>query len=204
MPPPESFTKCPCQHCGGNIEFPVNAAGQKVGCPHCGKLTLLFLTQTTQKRPYLVYAVVAIALLAVAGGGAYFYFNSGKSQEVVATPSRPVEFSNTNPMVSAPLPPPKPKPPPDTWHGLKPSAVTLEKTGDGRLVYAIGALTNTTTRQRFGVKVTFDVLDEHRNKIGSATDYTDVIEPAKAWKFRALVTDKNATVAKLTNVKEQE
>ena len=204
MPPPEIFAKCACQHCGGRIEFPDDAAGQKVNCPHCNKPTLLFLTQTERKRPYLVVAIVAGALLAVAGGGAYFYLNFKKSQKVDATPIRQVELSNTSPVVSAPLPPPKPQPPPDPWHGLKPSAVTLEKTGDGRLVYAIGTLTNATTRQRFGVKVTLDVLDEQRDKIGAATDYTDVIEPGKAWKFRALVTDKNATAAKLTNVKEQE
>jgi hypothetical protein len=58
------------------------------------------------------------------------------------------------------------------------------------LVYAVGTLTNDTTRQRFGVKVEIDVLDAHRNKLGSATDYTEVIEPGKEWKFRALVTDK--------------
>jgi hypothetical protein len=180
------------------MEFPVNAAGQEVVCPHCQKPTLLFLTQTPAKRPYLVYTVAAVVLLAAAGG-AYFYLTATKTPEAAAPPSRPVEISNSLPMA-----PPKPKPPPDPWHGLKPSAVTLEKTGDGRLVYAIGSLTNTTTRQRFGVKVSFDVLDDHRNKIGSATDYTDVIEPGKAWKFRALVTDKNATAAKLIQIKEQE
>ncbi len=133
---------------------------------------------------------------------AYFYFDSRKPQEVTAPSKRTVDPSNASPLVVTA--PPKPNPPPDPWHGLKPGEVTLEKTGDGRLVYAIGSLTNFTQRQRFGVKVTFDVLDEHRNKIGAATDYIDVIEPGKAWKFRALVTDKNATAAKLIHVKEQE
>ena len=204
MPQPESFSNCACQQCGGHIEFPSNAAGQKISCPHCDKPTLLFLTQTAPKRSYPATAVLMGLLLF--GSGAYFYFGSRKPQQVVTPPIRPNEVSSTNPAAPAPapLPPPKPKPPPDPWHGLKPSGVTLEKTGDGRLVYAIGALTNATTRQRFGVKVTFDVLDEHGDKIGSATDYTDVIEAGKAWKFRALVTDKIASAARLTNVKEQE
>ena len=206
MPQPESYAKCACQQCGGHIEFPSNAAGQNICCPHCDKPTLLFLTQTAPKRNNLVFALAACALLAAAGGGAYIYFAGKKSPEVVTPSASIVEPSNTSSIgpAPAPLPPPKPKPPPDPWHGLKPSGVTLEKTGDGRLVYAIGTLTNATTRQRFGVKVTFDVLNEPGEKIGSATDYTDVIEPVKVWKFRARVTDKNASAAKLTNVKEQE
>ena len=70
--------------------------------------------------------------------------------------------------------------------------------------HAVGTITNATTRQRFGVKVELDVLDERGNKTGSATDYTEVIEPGKEWKFRAMVTDKSATAAKLASVKEQE
>jgi hypothetical protein len=31
--------KCDCQHCGGHIAFPSEAAGQNVACPHCGKET---------------------------------------------------------------------------------------------------------------------------------------------------------------------
>jgi hypothetical protein len=206
MSQPQIFAKCACQHCGGRIEFPINGAGQKICCPHCEKPTVLFLPQAAPKRNNLVLALVAGVLLAAAGGGAYFYFGSKKTKQVVATPIRPVEISNINPAAPAPapLPPPKPKPPPDPWNGFKPGAVTLEKSGDGRLIYAIGTLTNATTRQRFGVKVTFDVLDERRNKIGAAHDYTDVIDPGKVWKFRALVTDKNAAAAKLTNVREQE
>jgi hypothetical protein len=213
MPPPESFAKCPCQHCGGRIEFPIIGAGQKICCPHCGQPTLLFLSQTApmeaggggaaRKQSYLVFAIAAGAVLA-AGGGAFFYFNSKNPQEAAATAIHPAQTSNASPVVPAPVPPPKPKPPPDPWHGLKAGQVTLERTGDGRLVYAVGTLTNATERQRFGVKVELEVLDGHRNKIGSATDYAEVIEPGKAWKFRALVTDKGATAAKLNRVKEQE
>ena len=82
--------------------------------------------------------------------------------------------------------------------------MSLDNSGNASLIYAIGTLTNETTRQRFGVKIQLDVLDAHKNKIGSATDYTDLIEPGKEWKFRAMVTDKNAKAAKLASVKEQE
>lgn len=212
MPQPESFAKCACQHCGGRIEFPRHGAGQKITCPHCDQPTLLYLGQTTRvatggervarKRVYPAFAVAAV--IAVAAGGAFFYHASHHSENGPETPLRPAQPSNASPVVTAPAPPPRPQPPPDPWHGLKPGQVALEKTGDGRLVYAVGTLTNATPRQRFGVKVELAVLDEHHNKIGLATDYAEVIEPGKAWKFRAMVTDKSAKSATLTNVKEQE
>jgi len=34
-------SKCECQHCGGHIAFPSEAAGQAVECPHCQAETLL-------------------------------------------------------------------------------------------------------------------------------------------------------------------
>jgi DNA-directed RNA polymerase subunit RPC12/RpoP len=213
MPHPESFAKCACLNCGGHIEFPLEGAGQKITCPHCGEPTLLAVTHAgpveigggpaARKRIYLAFAMAA-CVMALAGGGAYFYFNHHNSQQEVAAPVRPDQTSNFTSVASAPIPPPKRKTPPDPWHGLKPGKVSLEKKGDSQLIYAIGTLTNDTTRQRFGVKVEIDVLDAHRNKLGSATDYTEVIEPGKEWKFRALVTDKTATAVKLTNVKEQE
>jgi hypothetical protein len=193
MAQPENFAKCACQHCGGHIEFPIHGAGRKISCPHCGEPTLLTRAapveigggRVARKRIYRTLAIAACLLAAAVG--AYFYVNSKNSQPSVAAPF-----------------PPKPKPPRDPWHGLTAGTVSLDNSGDGRLIYAVGTLTNETTRQRFGVKVELDVLDAHHNKLGSATDYTDVIEPGKEWKFRAMVTDKNAKTAKLTNVKEQE
>jgi hypothetical protein len=212
MSQPESFAKCSCQHCGGHIEFPIDGAGQKIACPHCNWPTLLSVTQhapveigggrAARKRIYLGFAIAAC--VAAAAGGVFFYVNSQNFWKPIASPDLPLQPSNATSIASVPVPPPKRKPPPDPWHGLKPGNVTLEKMGDGNLVYAIGMLTNDTTRQRFGVKVEIDVLDAHRNKLGSATDYTEVIEPGKEWKFRALVTAKTATAVKLTSVKEQE
>jgi hypothetical protein len=212
MAQPDNFAKCACQHCGGHIEFPIQGLGQRISCPHCGEKTLLSraapveisVGRATRKK---IYTALALAVcLAAAAAGFYLYVLSRNSQETAAIPTGPAETSNANLGASAPPPPPapKPKPPPDLWHGLKASKVSLDTSGNGSLIYAIGTLTNDTTRQRFGVKVELDVLDAHRNKLGSATDYTDVIEPGKEWKFRAMVTDKNAKTAKLTSVKEQE
>jgi hypothetical protein len=36
------YLKCPCQKCGGSIEFPTRGIGSAVNCPHCGEKTTLF------------------------------------------------------------------------------------------------------------------------------------------------------------------
>jgi hypothetical protein len=184
MAQPENFAKCDCQHCGGHIEFPIQGVGRKISCPHCNEPTLLTRIapveigggRVARKRIYLTLAF--FACLVAASVGAYFYVNTRNSEPTTAPPPGP--------------------------HGLKASKVSLDNSGNASLIYAIGTLTNETTRQRFGVKIQLDVLDAHKNKIGSATDYTDLIEPGKEWKFRAMVTDKNAKAAKLASVKEQE
>jgi hypothetical protein len=213
MSQPESFAKCICQHCGGHIEFPVHGVGQTISCPHCNWPTILLSGKAapvevgggraTRKKIYLAFAIAAV-VVAAGGGGLYVYLNSRNSQQPTATSARPGQLSNATSVASNSAAPPKRKAPSDPWHGLKASKVTLEKKDDSELVYAIGTITNDTTRQRFGVKVELDVLDKHRMKLGSATDYAEVIEPGKEWKFRALVTAKAATAAKLISVKEQE
>jgi hypothetical protein len=210
MSQPDSFAKCGCQHCGGHIEFPRHGSGRTIPCPHCGWATLLVLSRAApveigggraaRKRVFSVFAIGAMFVLAAAGG-AYFFLRN--SPATTAEPVTPATSGHAAAPVAALVAPPKPLPPPDPWHGLKAAQVTLEKTGDGRLVYAVGTLRNETPRQRFGVKVDLDVLDAHHDKIGSATDYTDVIEPGKEWKFKALVTDRTATAARLANVTEQ-
>jgi len=206
----DNFAKCSCQHCGGHIEFPPHGAGRTIPCPHCGSATLLALSRAAtveigggraaRKRVLTVFAIGATVVLA-AGGAAYLYLRNSPGTAV--KPVIPAPSGQAAAPVAAPVPPPKPAPPPDPWRGLKAGTVTLEKTGDGHLVYAVGTLRNETKRQRFGVKVELEVLDANGDKIGSATDYADVIEAGKEWKFKALVTDRTATSARLTGVTEQ-
>lgn len=37
------FLKCTCEHCGGRIEYPTEAVGANVACPHCQQETPLKL-----------------------------------------------------------------------------------------------------------------------------------------------------------------
>src|ERR1017187_1949755 len=45
------IAKCPCQHCGVNIEFEVENANQFVPCPSCGKQTRLLLPNVPKPLP---------------------------------------------------------------------------------------------------------------------------------------------------------
>lgn len=87
------------------------------------------------------------------------------------------------------------------WNGLKSGEVAIENSG-GRLIYAVGTVRNESERQRFGITVDLDLLDAAGKKIGAATDYTQVIEPKKEWRFKALVTDPKTARAEITRIKE--
>lgn len=40
--------KCPCQQCGGSIEFPADGLGQTTACPHCGSETALLVAAESE------------------------------------------------------------------------------------------------------------------------------------------------------------
>ncbi len=84
---------------------------------------------------------------------------------------------------------------------MPPGEVVLEKSGS-RLLYAVGTIRNESDRQRFAVKVDLDLFDANETKIGSASDYTPIIEPRKEWRFKALVTDPKAVRAEVSGIKE--
>lgn len=132
-----------------------------------------------------------LVVLLCAGAWALIQHRSAHSESAPPAPA------------NTPMPPPAKPPRPDPWHGLFASEVTLEKQPGSRLVYAVGTVSNESDRQRFGVKVELDLFDPNEVKVGSATDYTQVIEPGKQWKFKALVTDPSAVRAQLTAVREQ-
>ena len=47
--------KCPCQHCGGSIEFPAEGIGAAINCPHCGETTTLLapLVDESSDHPHV-------------------------------------------------------------------------------------------------------------------------------------------------------
>lgn len=113
------------------------------------------------------------------------------------------------PAPATPAAPPAPVVPkgPKLIGDLKITQVALDQpkgAKGSRLVYVTGVLKNDSDHQRFGVRVELDLLDVATNKVGTATDYRQMLEPRATWQFRAVVTDRRATAAKLAGVKEDE
>ena len=209
MSPTEGYSKCTCHNCGGHIEFPSAGAGQTIPCPHCNWPTTLVDSSApigggpaTRKKIFKLFFISSIIVIA-AGAGVFLYL--AKIQNCSLPWHGPVLAPSGGNPTAPPLPnavPAKPIPPPDPWRGLMASPVTLEKVGDGRLIYAVGTLTNTSDHERYGVRVQLDVLNAAADKLSATTDYKDSILPGKYWKFKALVTDPSAASARITSVKE--
>jgi predicted RNA-binding Zn-ribbon protein involved in translation (DUF1610 family) len=213
----ETYLKCACQSCAGHIEFPSHAAGTSIACPHCGAETILefapvkIAAPARKKRWVWVAAAVVLALavaarwllpailrakLEASGGtnGLAPVKSGGMASASGATNAgRP----QTSAVVSL-------APRPDPWHGLMAGEVALAKAENGELRYAVGVLSNESSRERFGVKVLINLFDEQDAKVGSATDYTQSIIPGKEWKFKALVMSRKAVRAEVVKVTEQQ
>jgi hypothetical protein len=245
------YLKCPCQKCGGSIEFPAQGLGLGVNCPHCGQRTTLFAPEAIveeslpdtmppapeppaaatppkqcpscgatlgpemevcpqcggKSRSNLV-RVVAVIVLLVLGASAtgFLYFKKRPAGASKQRPSVPVK-SNASATIaftnsSAPLPAAAKAP--KSIDDLKVGTIMLEKAKSGSLVYAVGVLKNDSDYPRYGVKIELDVSDAKSTRASKASDYTQVIEPRKEWRFRALVLDSKATSAKLSKITEDE
>jgi hypothetical protein len=199
------YLKSDCSHCGGRIEFPADAIGMTTDCPHCGKPTELALSappeQPALSRRTIVWTTIAVVVMALGLGGALYALNLAKKRVAARHQPPPAPVSVTN------AAPPSEPADPATKAGFRISFITLEKdkpSGNSvasSLVYAVGTVTNPSDKQRFGVRIELDVFDAAEKKIGTATDYAQVIEPKGEWRFKALVPAK-ASSAKLANIKE--
>ena len=114
----------------------------------------------------------------------------------------PTNAAATNDTPAAPQVPAKPRP--KAFSDLKVSPVTLEKPKEGKLIYAMGTVTNDSDFQRFGVKVELDLIGAQGDKIGTTQDYLSILEPHKEWHFHALVIESKAVAARLGSLKEEE
>jgi hypothetical protein len=204
------YLKCACQHCGGHIEFPAEIIGQSFDCPHCLQRTELTLppppsfetSEISRKSRIWVVAGVVILVIAVVGTAVGMVWlkriaarskrqNSVASSGTLKNPSaRPAVPSTTNDEVIT--------------NSLIASRVILDKPKGSRLVYAMGVVKNASDHQRFGVKVELDLFDKSGAKIGTASDYCQVLEPKAEWHFKALVIDPKAASAKLAEIKEDQ
>ena len=186
-----------CQQCGGQFEFPVEAAGVMGECPHCGQQTdCVLAAPPEEKSPVRTKAIgfsVVAALILVGGLIAALVALKraerivGRKQETQAGP--PAQYTTKPTDVFA-------------AQNFRISPVTLETTPGTKLIHAQGSITNLARRQRFGVKVELDLFDAAGKPVATTSDYVGVIEPNAEWKFSAPVVETKAASAKVTAIKE--
>jgi DNA-directed RNA polymerase subunit RPC12/RpoP/flagellar basal body-associated protein FliL len=207
----KSFFKSFCARCGEHIEAPTEGAGMWIRCPHCGEKTQLVAPppeveataepiraadKPSTRITWVVIAAVALCVLVAVGAVTFFFSQGRKNRAATGVPS--IVRKTPKPKSAAPAVEAQP----DLWKGLKPGPITIEKSGKSRLVYAIGTIRNDTDKQRYGVKVTLDVLDSKSERVGTTTDYTQFIDAHKEWTFKALITGSKAASAKITSISE--
>jgi len=201
------YLKGECSHCSCHLEFPADAIGMTTDCPHCGKTTELLLhappQEPTVPRRTIVWTVIAALILVAGLAGAVVALKEMEKwaarKKPPATGTKPGP-SNT---VSQKMPPPEPMAASED-SGFSASTINLEKTQGSSLVYAVGTISNSAARQRFGVNLELELLDSSGQKVGTARDYQAVIEPNGTWQFRALVVGAKAMAAKIASIKEQQ
>lgn len=196
----ERFFKTACEHCGGRMEVPLDAAGLNVQCPHCSQQTMVRQpatgTMEVPQKSSRAWLWIGLAV-AVIGIGSFFFLKV----PVRVAPNSPKPVPITTYVAVATTPEPKPKRSED----LKVSNVRLETPKGSGLRYALGTVKNDSEHQRFGIQVELALLDKNGQPLpGKASDYVQMLEPGKEWKFRALVLDAKAASVKVASIKEQE
>ena len=198
------YLKGECAHCGGPIGFPADSIGTTANCPHCGQPTELMLARPKEEpsvpRKTLIWTVVSVVILGLGLTGAIVALHIAqrrvppKSEQAAETSSVPGTNASADPDPTDPV----------VKAGFRVSTISLEKAQGSSLIYAIGTLTNAANRQRFGVKLELELLDDSGQKVGSAKDYGQTIEPHGEWQFKALVVESKAKGAKVASISEQQ
>src|SRR5947208_123705 len=75
-----------CQSCGGHIEFPAEAAGMSVDCPHCGKVTELLLATPPEEpmvpRRTIIWTALTVLILLAGLAAALVALNRAERRAV--------------------------------------------------------------------------------------------------------------------------
>lgn len=167
---------------------------------------------------WVLNIAIVLAVVLVVGNHLKNRPSSGDAEKSVPLPIAPEPAAKQGPASAQPTPsstasraPTSPAPVtpkgPKLIGDLKITQVALDQpkgAKGSRLVYVTGVLKNDSDHQRFGVRVELDLLDAATNKVGTATDYRQMLEPRATWQFRAIVTDRRASAAKFAGVKEDE
>ena len=185
-----------CQHCGGHIEFPAEAAGASAECPHCHQTTELFLsaveTDATDSKAgtkTIIFIVLACLILLGGLGGAIIALKRAKRMAEGRPSAHPAAVTNVlaNPFADK---------------NFSATDVILQKASGSSLIHAVGAVKNLSTDRRFAVRVEIELKDGDGQLLDPAKDYTATIEPGAVWNFKAMVNAKTAKTARVSAITE--
>jgi len=158
--------------CGGHIEFPVEAEGRSIACPHCGGTTLLsaeVVASTPQKRGVLKWIALAMICFVCAA---------------VALVAVKILFFGKMP------------------RGVSAKVTSFERASPNNPGAVAGVVENHAGRARQGVRVEIELLNLRGEPLWSTTAFAPAIEPNKSWSFRASVVDASAVTARVARVRE--
>jgi len=186
-----------CQHCGGHLEFPAEAAGTSAECPHCHQSTELFIstgerddTANKAKTKNIIFIVLACLILLGGLAGAMIALKRAKRLAASQPAQQPATVINAvvNPFAG---------------QKFSASEVKLETTPGSSLVRAVGTIKNLAPQRRFGVRIEIELKDDSGKLLAPAKDYAATIEPGATWDFKAMVNAKGATSARVSSIKEE-
>ncbi len=185
------FSKCECRHCAGHIEFPKDAAGQTIPCPHCGQLTEL--GGKTGKRSILPLIITIVLIILISGTAVWFVMPSkneprGGLENIPSTATNVPAAKNSSDEI--------------TTNQFSVSSVKLSRTTNSSLIYVTGKVRNLSDQKRFGVKVEFSLQTANAAPAGNASDYASSLDPNADWDFKALVIDSKAATVRLSSIAE--
>jgi hypothetical protein len=201
-----NYIKGECQTCAGHLEFPADATGETIDCPHCGVATVLTAGRPVARRRKIRLVLAAALLLLLCSGVLLaVHHRKAKPDRKVVAVVKPVATVTPTPAAADNTPPPAPAPVADAERtndfGISP--LKLENTPGSSLVYVTGRVRNLAARQRFGVKIECRLFDADGGAVGAATDYQPVLDPFGGWNFKALVMESRAKSAEFGSIIEQ-
>ena len=194
----DNFVKGQCLHCSGHLEFPADAAGETIPCPHCGQPTKLnapVLSNKNNEIRRIAIGITALILL-IAFGLTAVIFNKKLTAASSGNQTAPATQTNLSGTSGIPA----------GWERTNDFAISnikLEKTPGSSLVYASGTVRNLGSQRRFGVKVSAQLFDADNQSAGQAQDYQPLMEPNAEWHFKALVLGGKVVSARVNSISEE-
>ena len=193
------FLRCSCRQCGGHIEYPAEAAGMTLACPHCQTPTELTVevaevTGAQPRRSWLVWTAFVV-LVVIVGMTVWVTVMLKRIDRRKTARNKTITTTAVKTNVAAANPV-------SVLNNFEVGEVRVLR--EGSLNYAVGSLRNTLAKQRFSVRAEVELLDETSRVVGTASDYAPVIEPNAEWRFRAMILKGSPASARVTRIREQQ